>query len=144
MEAKKFWGLIEAIDRDALDGGDDDAAIAPLREALTQLPASAIEAFEEELARRLYDLDGREFAEAAGESGGSDDAFLYARCFVVASGRLHYEAVLANPDMMPKSVDEWCEPLLAVASEAYEMSTGATWEFVPTTSYETGSNSSRW
>lgn len=144
MEENDFWRLIGAIDRDALSEGDDDGAIAPLREALEQLSPTAIEGFEEQLARRLYDLDARVFAEAAGESGGSGDAFLYARCYVVASGRQHYGAVLADPDLMPKSLDEWCEALLSVASEAYEQSTGTAWEFVPSTNYETGSNSARW
>ena len=35
--------------------------------------------FEEALAQKLYAIDGEAYAQNAGESGCSDDAFLYAR-----------------------------------------------------------------
>jgi hypothetical protein len=93
---------------------------------------------------RLYALDGRRYAEQAGESSDSDDGFLYARCFVVAQGEAHYRRVLADPSLMPKSIDEWCEALLGAAGTAFERSTGESAEFETSVSFETASNRAQW
>jgi hypothetical protein len=95
----------------------------------------------------LYDLDGEVYADHAGESGESGDAFLYARCYVVAKGKQHYESVKADPTMMPKSLDQWCEALLNVASKAWAIATGKDeedWDHDSPLSYETGSNKANW
>ena len=143
----KFWQLIEVIDRDALTEGDDEAAVEPLVAELEQCTAGEIEQFESLLAQRLYDLDGQVYAEMAGVNGGSSDAFLYARCYVVASGRERHEAVKADPTEMPQTLDEWCEALLSVSPRAWAAVTGngeEEWDFVPPVSYETGSNAAAW
>jgi hypothetical protein len=140
----QFWTLVSRVDREALDEGDDESAVEPLVAALTELTPAQIEAFEEALARKLHAIDGRACADAAGESGQSGDGFLYARCFVVARGREHYEAVLSDPRYMPTSLDDWCEPLLFVTQQAYEAVTGAEWTFDASVSYETGANAERW
>ena len=108
------------------------------------LPPRALEGFEEVLAGKLFALDGRRYADEAGDSGASADGFLYSRCFVVARGKDFYEAVLADPTQMPKSIDDWCEALLSAASETYERATGAKWSFTTSLSYETGSNDALW
>jgi hypothetical protein len=110
--------------------------------ALARLPLEAIAAFEEHLALRLYALDGRRYADEAGESSDSDDAFLYARCFVVAQGEAQFRRVLGDPALMPKSSAEWCEALLGVA--AYERVAGEPADFETSVSYETGSNRAQW
>lgn len=147
MEPDVFWTLIERIDRTHLETGDEDAAVAPLIAAVSALIEPEIEGFEEQLAQALYALDSRAHEASSGESSGSDDCFLYARCFVVARGRKHYEVVLDDPTRMPKTLEEWCESLLAVAQKAWATRTGGdpeAWGFTPSVSYESGSNTDKW
>jgi hypothetical protein len=146
MDRNRFWELLETVDREALCNSDDDDAVAPLVKALSEVDESQICSFEEHLAQVLHELDGRDYADQAGQSGGSDDGFLYARCFVVASGRGCYEGVAAHPESMPKSL-EWCEALLYVAQEAWTARTGREaheWKFETSVSYATGSNKAKW
>lgn len=144
MNDDEFWALIATIDREQR-AADQDAALAPLVTALSKLSRPELEAFEDSLAQKLYALDGRAFARAAdaAESMGAD-GFLYARCFVVAQGREHYERVLHDPSRMPSSIDDWFEPILYAASQAFEATTGDEWDYVPSVSYETGSNADGW
>ena len=147
MDQGGFWKLMAAVDRDALDEFDDEAAVQQLIDELSKRDEREIFDFEEQLAQVLHALDGRVFAEHAGESAESDDGFLYARCFVVASGEQRYCQTLADPSAMPQSLDEWCESLLSVASRAWAQKTGrdeGEWAFVPSVSYETGSNTAQW
>lgn len=147
MNEEKFWQLMEKVDREALEDGDADAAVEPLTEALARLPVKDIKGFEECLAQALYQLDGKLFADHAGASGKSADGFLYARCFVVGSGKAAYDSVLADPALMPAQTDEWLEELLSVAPEAWSDKTGRDtddWDFTASVDYETGSNSAAW
>lgn len=147
MTRDDFWKHIEKIDRDALAAGDEDAAIAPLEDSLKSLAEADLKAYEEHLSQFLYALDGKIFADEAGESGGSDDCFLYARCYVVASGRKQYEATLKNPKLMPKSIDQWCEALLYPHRRAWAELVGKDedeWAFDASVSYESGSNEAQW
>lgn len=97
MNEEKFWQLIQQIDRSAFDEGDMDGAVEPLVDALGELPVKAIKKFEEILAKKLYALDGKVFADNAGEPGNSGDGFLYARCYVVGGGQATYDCVVAAP-----------------------------------------------
>jgi hypothetical protein len=144
LDEHGFWALGELMDRAALAHGDEDGAVAPIIAALEAGPVDDIFAFEEHLARFLHALDGERYADNAGESGATDDGFLYARCYVVGQGRQHYEAVLADPSKMPKTLDDWLEAILGVAHEAYEHKTGAEWDYTARVSYETGSNGALW
>ena len=147
MTREEFWHHIESIDKEALREGDEDTAIVPLEEQLTSLSVAELESFEEHLAQCLYALDGQAFADESGESGDSDDGFLYARCFVIAQGKDRYEATLANPQLMPKTLDGWCEALLYAQRNAWARLTGkdaSEWEFEPSVSYESGSNEELW
>ena len=110
MDETDFWRLIALLDW--RHEGDDDKVVEPLVKALALMPDSAMAAFQNVLAAKLYALDGRAYAR---ESGGqiwwgdpdslSVDGFLYARLAVVARGQAFYEAVLADPKQMPKDVD---------------------------------------
>jgi Protein of unknown function (DUF4240) len=148
MDESTFWELIENVDVASLDDGDEAGALEPLAEALSAIEEEdTLFAFHEQLSQKLYALDGESFADNAGESGDSDDGFLYARCYVVAKGRRFYESVRANPKRMPKSTDQWCEALLTAHHDAWAELTGndaEDWSFEATVSYETGSNESRW
>jgi len=147
MTDPEFWQLIALIDVSALDDNREDEAIEPLKAALRPKAESELFAFEEVLSQKLYSIDGQEFADNAGDSGNSDDGFLYARCYVVARGRDFYEAVKSDPHYMPKSIDQWCEDLLYPHLVAWAEQTGNDQEAFPyeaTVSYETGSNHDLW
>jgi len=147
MKEEDFWDLIDSVDTEALEEGDEEAAVSPLIDELAELSERRLQGFEEKLAKALYRLDGRKYAEAAGESGKSDDGFLYARCYVVGCGRKRYEQTLADPTMMPKSTDQWFEALLYAAAEAWAQSTGRDpeeWDYDADLDYETGSNQEGW
>ena len=144
VTADDFWELMGRIDHEALERGDEDAAAEPLVATLGARTEQDIFAFEEHLAQALYALDGRKYADESGESRGSDDAFLYARCYVVGCGKARYEAVLAEPSLMPKTTDGWFEALLGVAEKAFKQRGGDEWTFVPSVSHETGSNEEMW
>jgi len=145
--SEQFWKVIEAVDRTALDEGNEEGAVEGLTSMLAARGEATMRAFTDKLAEALYALDGRAYADNAGESGESDDGFLYARCYVVARGREFYEAVLANPAKMPTSVNRWCESLLYVAQNAWAEATGSEpgeWDYSAPLSYETGSNAAAW
>lgn len=147
MTRDDFWKLIESIDQAALAEGDENAAIVPLQIRLERLQVGDLESFEEHLSHCLYALDGQVYAHESGESSDSDDGFLYARCYVVAKGRVFYETTLANPAQMPKTLDQWCEALLYPHHRAWSKLTGsdeAEWTFDATVSYESGSNKALW
>ena len=147
MNIDDFWLVTGNVDQAALAAGDESLAVAPVVAALTLLPIKEIRAYEEYLCKMLYKLDGEIFARHAGESGESDDGFLYARCYVVAKGRQYYEEILSRPERMPKTLDQWCEPLLGVAAQAWAQRAGRDpddWDFESSLSYETGSNLAEW
>lgn len=135
-----FWAAMALLADAGLDR--PDFASAALVAALGRRSEADILEFEEILAEKLYALDRRDLAEHAGEAGDSDDAFLYARCYVVARGREFYEAVSSNPERFPADAD--FEPLLSVGPTAFEAVTGRSLELFTHVSYETGSNPSGW
>ena len=147
MTDPEFWQLIALIDVSALDNSREDEAIESLEAALSSKPESELFAFEEILSQKLYCIDGEEFANNAGDSRGSADGFLYARCYVVAKGQEFFEAVKSDPNRMPKSIGQWCEGLLYPHRVAWAGQTGndqGSWPYEATVSYETGSNQYLW
>lgn len=147
MNNNEFWQLISLIDVDALDEGNEEAAVEELTEQLSTKNEKVIGEFEEYLSQYLYALDGEKWCNESGESRDSSDGFLYARCYVVAKGKDHYEAVMNNPSLMPISLDEWAEPLLFVAARAWAEATGndeEDFKLYGSVSYETGSNEAQW
>jgi hypothetical protein len=147
MSDEEFWELIAQINVKALDRGDEIAAVKPLQRALSSRTEEDLADFEEALTQKLYALDGKAYAENAGDSGFSDDGFLYARLYVVAKGREYYETVRLNPKEMPKSIEQWCEPLLYTYRHAWSVITGkeaSAWPFAPSISFESGSNPALW
>ena len=147
MTDLEFWQLIELIDVPALDGGCEEEALAPLGAALRMKSEAQLFAFEEALSRNLYTIDGEAYANQAGDSGGSSDAFLYIRCYVVAKGCKFYDDVKSDPRRIPKSVEQWCEPLLYIHRAAWADLTGSDqseWPFEATVSYESGDNKDLW
>jgi len=139
IDEAAFWRLVSLID---LDAGDGSAAIERLVEALAVLPNADLREFDELLAETLFRLDRKELAESAGDSGNSSDGFLYARCFVIAQGRVAVEATLADPKSFPK--DRWLEVLLGAVSSAHVRRTGDEPAWETFFSCETGANAKAW
>lgn len=146
MTVDGFWKLIAHVDRGLLQRGEgyDEAAVRPLVEALTALEKADLQSFQDHLAQVLYDLDGRAYFDASLDAAGSDDSFLYVRCFVVAMGRDTYERTLRDPGLMPKTIDQWCEPLLYAARLAWQQKTGEELDYETKVSFESGSNEALW
>lgn len=150
MDDATFWTLISKLDWDR--AGDDEKVVEPLIVALAAMRDSEIAGFQNTLAMKLHALDGRAWARESGSDiwwgepdSLSEDAFLYARCAVVANGREFYDRVLDEPAQMPKNVE--FESLLYVASTAYERKTGldASGELdMSDVSFETFSNEAGW
>jgi hypothetical protein len=139
MTEDQFWSLIAAIDPDR---GDAKPTVEPLISNLSRLEGENICEFAEILAEKLYRLDEERFAAHAGDAGGSDDGFLYARCYVVAKGKEYYDKVSQKPKEFPKDCElEW---LLSAASEAYFLKTGDDLDHTTHYSFETGSNPAGW
>lgn len=143
VDEAEFWRVIDLVNRRWI-AEDEYEAVAPLIDILASETPAEIVAFQEHLAQKLHALDGRRYMEHAGESRGSTDGFLYARCYVVARGEREFRRVLGDPALMPKSLDEWCEALLYVARTAYERATGTPAHLHSSVSYETGSNRAQW
>ena len=147
MNESEFWKLISKIDVVMLDEGDEEGALELLQQELSTKSEAELFEFEEQLSLHLYAIDGEIYAEKAGESGSSDDGFLYARCYVVANGQSFFEAVKADPTKMPKSIEQWCESLLYPHRIAWARINGvepSEWPFSASVSYETASNPNQW
>jgi hypothetical protein len=147
MDINEFWKLIDLIDQEALEECDDEEAVEPLVSALSSRSEREIDQFQEYLSQSLYAIDGQKWIEEAGDSSGSGDGFLYARCYVVAKGRDSYSIVLNSPSSMPKSSDQWAESLLYVAGQAWAELTGndeEDYDRESTVSFESFSNTAQW
>ena len=147
MDRATFGKPIATIDGDAIRDGDEDAALSPLLQTLSERSDVELAGFAEQLAQVLFQRGGQVYADCAGDSGNSDDGFLYARCYVVALGRDHYERVVASPSEMPESLEEWCEGLRYVPQRAWAALTGnqeEAWPHRTSVSDESGSNRALW
>jgi hypothetical protein len=147
LSTTDFWNLIDLIDIKALDNEDEEQAIAPLKAALTNRTVNDLQQFEEHLAQVLFSIDGEAYFDAAGEAAGSDDSFLYVRCYVVAKGKDFFEMVRANPTKIPNDISQWCESLLYPHRIAWAEITGqdeSEWPFETSVSFESGSNPELW
>jgi hypothetical protein len=146
MTIHEFWDLIAVIDQELLNSGQEDMAVEPLIAKLSVDSEDTIDRFHEHLATVLYNLDGEQWYDEAGEND-SGDSFLYARCFVVAKGKEFYQCVLNDPRIMPKHLEQWAEPLLYVSGQAWANITGNDELDYPrdaSVSYESFSNKAQW
>lgn len=145
MDEDQFWNIISLFDWGRKRSED---IVAPAVEALSRFPEQDIFRFDQILAEKLFALDGEAFAKylgwsSTGKQHFSVDGFLYARCCAVANGRAFFEKVLKDPSNMPKELT--FEPLLYIAEKAHRLKTGSDhYDFLPSVSYETFSNSAGW
>lgn len=114
-----------------------DEVTASLREALEELSADDLLAFDRILERKLYDIDR---ADIQKHTGGSDDGFLYARGFIVIAGKDYYDAVNTKPQIAMMDVE--CEEMCYISWNIHTENFGE----APKSeiSRETGSNKAGW
>lgn len=142
MNEDQFWGIISLLDWSK--EGNDDAVIEPCVQELSKLPESSILSFYDLLSEKLYLLDGRGYAEHSvpQDESISSDLFLYARCAVIANGRVFYESVSRNPVAFPKNL--FFEALLNIPERAWFRKTGGDLEHQAKYIFETGFNPNGW
>ena len=145
MDEDVFWLLIAQFNWKK--SGDDDAVMRPAFKRLLKMEESDIKEFAEILAKKLYDIDGKVYAENMGEEyregNFSSDWFLYVRCCAVANGKEYYYNVLNNPKEMPKDLE--FEAILYLAEEVYNKKRKTEDEYLKTKySYESFSNEEAW
>ncbi len=140
-----FWEVINLLD---WTKEDNEEIVAPAITFLENSPTKFIYQFQDFLSQKLYDLDGKKYALHIGEDSYSADSyfsvdnFLYARCCVVANGKKYYKKVKKSPKKMPK--DLTFEPILYLASKAYQQKTGQTFDYIPLFDFETYANQDAW
>lgn len=145
LSDNRFWAIVDSLDWEAEDGM---SIIEPAVAGVSKLSIAEIYAFQEILTHKLYQLDTPQHAKAIGEAAYQEnyyfsvDNFLYARACVVANGEETYNAALNEPKEMPKDIT--FEPILRIASDAYERKTGRSFYYVASVSYETYSNKEAW
>lgn len=142
-----FWEIISTLNWNY--EGDDDKVLESAVKKLMKMYVKDIKEFEEALAYKLFLLDTKEHANNVADcdlQGNDDfvsaDSFLYARCAVVANGSEFYKLVLDEPKNMPKDIE--FEPLLYLASTAYELKTKKDFNYTTGCSYESFSNRDGW
>jgi hypothetical protein len=147
MNEDIFWKIIESFN---WNKDDDDEVMKPAIKRLSSMTLEDIYHFEDILSEKLYLLDGIEYAQNMGEYSYkgdkehfSPDAFLYARCCVVANGKEIFEIILNNPEEMLEDAD--FESILYLAEEAYFKKTkDDDYDHETKFNYETFSNIEGW
>lgn len=141
MSEDDFWGIIERLDW-SKEKTEDILELAV--EALSARPVAEIFLFEDLLAEKLQALDSP--AHALAVYGDQDhisvDGFLYIRAAVLAEGKAYYEKVLQDASNISGDLD--FEPILSLASRAYQKKTGKAFNYVSHISYETFNNKKNW
>ncbi|WP_033342571.1 DUF4240 domain-containing protein [Catenuloplanes japonicus] len=132
MDERAFWTAVALLSAEELDD-----AVPTLTAELTGRPINEITAFADHLAVVVHAIDTPVHA---GFVPGGTEAFLAARCAVVAAGRETYRRVFDDPPSIAAFAAPGAEWLLAVPANAYERSTGVAWTHEPPVSVETGSN----
>jgi hypothetical protein len=136
-EESRFWSLISSAWQ-GVEGRDLDAFLNNLGMLSEDLPADELTALDRVMERKLYDLDR---ADVHAVIDGSDDSFLYGRGYLVALGRDHYEAVLADPG---NAEEGRCEELCYFFAHLRERRHGEWPDTGSGISRETGSNEAGW
>lgn len=146
LSEEEFWKIIDLLD------WKKRKVTTIMAAAINYLSKSSVEqikAFDDILSEKLYLLDGQKYAENTGQNAYQNeekpfsvDGFLYARCKAIAEGKATYESIIVDPKKMIK--DDSFEPLLSMASQAYQKKTEKAYEHIPAYIYETFANTKGW
>jgi Protein of unknown function (DUF4240) len=160
MNIDKFWEIIDQAWLDspslhkkralALQNNDpklleqlsdemSDEILDNFTERLYQLSEKDLTAFIHILEERLYNIDREEIQEY---TDGSDDGFLYCRCFILGMGKEYYDLIDKNPSKATADVE--AEIFGFIAYSTFEDMFDK--DFVRNSKHciESGSNKSAW
>lgn len=123
MDQKQFWQIIETAWNDCPEAlklrtealktndvediitlGDEvaDNIADALTERLYELEREELGAFILQMEERLYHIDRRDIQ---ARTDGSDDGFLYCRCFIVGMGEEYYNKVDKDPSVAYSDIE---------------------------------------
>lgn len=144
LTGEQFWQVIDQLDWE--NEADDASVAAPAINSLAAMSVGNIHQFQDILSEKLWLLDTRGHAQVFMDQHPkgrlSVDDFLYVRCAVVAKGEVFFKKILDTPASIPQ--DMTFEPLLTLASNAYEMKTERPFVHVPAYDFETYGNEKGW
>lgn len=110
-----------------------------IRDILLQLDKKELTGFNHIMEEKLFQID-REDIHAY--TDGSDDGFLYCRCFIVGMGKHYYEMISENPSKA--TCDAEAEIVGFIGYMVYQELFGVEFERYTTHNIETCSNTSAW
>jgi hypothetical protein len=160
MTESLFWEIIESAwqkssliekrrvkalrnnDPELLAGLSEDlfgAVLNNYNKRIVLLDKAGLAAFIHLFEEKLYDLDRAEIHEFA---EGSDEDFLYARCFMVAMGEAYYNKIDRDPSMAMPGLE--AETFGFSAYDVYKFKFKAEFERNTKHNTETRSNSDAW
>lgn len=159
MTAPEFWRLIERTweksgrnqDRkkavvsnnettlEELSGFIEEDFLSVYRSELAALDRAALTSYLHLLEELLYRIDRREIHE---HTDGSDDGFLYCRCFILAMGEDYYNGIDQRP--AKATFDLEAEGFGFAAYRVYEERFAEEFERNSIHSIESGSNAEGW
>ncbi|MEO7309725.1 MAG: DUF4240 domain-containing protein [Chitinophagaceae bacterium] len=160
MTLEKFWKIIESSWADApkldkkrakaLKTNDEellgelseeleDTIVENYSKRLLSLNKEDLTQFIHFLEERLYNIDREEIQE---HTDGSDDGFLYCRCFIVGMGEQYYNMVDKNPSKA--TMDAEAELFGFSAYDVYEEKFGEEFDRNSIHNIESCSNESGW
>ena len=145
MTRKEFFDInMTVCDWNA--SGNDEKVLRPLIEYLAKQSDETIFGFDEIMTELLFELDTKQlFQRACKYYPQTDDAFLYSRCCALINGEAYYEK--AKKGMVNDLWEMEFEAILYGPMRAWAMKHGEDaddYPYMPTKSYETGSNSEEW
>ena len=142
LTEEQFWKVIGLLEW----AKEDDEITAPAIAALAEMSIGNIHQFQDILSEKLWQLDTRAHAQVFMDKHPKErlsvDDFLYVRCAVVAKGEGFFNKILQTPTDIPQDIT--FEPLLTLASYAYEKKIGHPLIHKPAFDFETYGNEKGW
>ena len=127
--------LIEAANSEIQDG----VFMENLEGRLANLDKADLADYIRHLEERMYHLDRKEIQKY---TDGSDDGFLYCRCFIVAMGEAYYNMIDKDPSKA--AMDMEAEGFGFIAYGIYEDKFDEDFDRYKFHSMESGSNAAQW
>jgi len=131
MNKDEFWRLIEESGAGGASDADCTAQAERLTRTLAEQSLAEIFAFNRLLSEYLqssYRNGLWEISSIVNRDDGSEDGFEYFRGWLIAQGRTYFEQAVANPERAADRAEPadpaYCEAMLYVAREAYQVRTG--------------------
>ncbi|MBL7768253.1 MAG: DUF4240 domain-containing protein [Flavipsychrobacter sp.] len=160
MTLHDFWNIIESSWEDspelnhqrleAIKTGDEELLndlsmelegeiLENYNERLSHLDKQELTSFIRHFEERMYHIDRQAIHQ---NTDGSDDGFLYCRCFIVGMGKTYYDMIDKDPSKATADLE--AEPFGFSAYDVYEELFGEDFDRYAFHSMETGSNKEQW